>query len=197
MNILLELFFIFAKIGAFTFGGGYAMISLLDHECVVKKNWITSDELMDVTVIAESTPGPIAINCATYTGYKKAGLSGAIAATIGIVLPSFFMILFLSSFLENWLAYPVVANAFKGIRIAVSLIIMDAAIKMLKKMMKKPSFKPVDLLFTTAFFMIVLILNILEIRFSTIYLIVIAGILGFGIDFFSTKKETSTTKEEK
>ena len=88
IKIIADLFLTFSKIGAFTFGGGYAMISLLDHECVEKRQWITSDELMDVTVIAESTPGPIAINCATYTGYIQAGISGSVAATLGIVLPS-------------------------------------------------------------------------------------------------------------
>ena len=108
-----ELFLTFAKIGSFTFGGGYAMISLIDHECVEKKQWITSDELMDITVIAESTPGPIAINCATYTGYKKAGLAGAIVATLGMILPSFLIILLISTFMEDLLRYPVVANAFR------------------------------------------------------------------------------------
>ena len=103
--MLIELFITFAKIGMFTFGGGYAMIALIEHECVENKQWITSDELMDVTVIAESTPGPIAINCATYTGYKKAGISGAIIATIGMILPSFLIILLISSFMDNLLKY--------------------------------------------------------------------------------------------
>lgn len=82
MNILLDLFLTFAKIGLFTFGGGYAMISLIENSCVEKKGWITHDEMMNVTVIAESTPGPIAINCATFVGYKQKGLIGAIAATV-------------------------------------------------------------------------------------------------------------------
>ncbi len=88
MPILLDLFLTFAKIGLFTFGGGYAMISLIEVSCVEKKRWITHDEMMNVTVIAEYTPGPIAINCATYVGYKQKGLSGAAAATVGMVLPS-------------------------------------------------------------------------------------------------------------
>ena len=110
--MLIELFITFAKIGMFTFGGGYAMISLIEHECVENKQWITSDELMDVTVIAESTPGPIAINCATYTGYKKAGISGAIIATIGMILPSFLIILLISSFMDNLLKYELAVKAF-------------------------------------------------------------------------------------
>ena len=92
MNLLLELFYIFAKIGLFTFGGGYAMISIIEEACVERKKWITHEEMMNMTVIAESTPGPIAINCATFTGYKKAGFIGALVATLGIVVPSFVVI---------------------------------------------------------------------------------------------------------
>ena len=92
MNIVIELFLTFLKIGLFTFGGGYAMISIIENNCVEKKKWITHDEMMDITVIAESTPGPIAINCATFVGYKIAGILGAIAATFGVVVPSFVII---------------------------------------------------------------------------------------------------------
>ncbi|MCB6607130.1 chromate transporter [[Clostridium] symbiosum] len=179
MRILPELFLTFAKIGAFTFGGGYAMISLLDHECIEKKQWITSDELMDVTVVAESTPGPIAINCATYTGYKQAGLAGAIAATVGMVLPSFLVILLISTFFESLLSYPLVANAFRGIRIAVAVLIMQAAVKMIKKMLKKTPSKSVSIAFVAAFFVVALVFNLLGIHFSTIYLILIAGTVSF------------------
>ena len=139
MGILFELFFAFFKIGLFTFGGGYAMISLIDHECVNKKKWITTDELLDVTVIAESTPGPIAINCATYTGYKRAGFLGASMATIGVVLPSYVILLFLSTCMENLQQYVMVVKAFYGIRVAVGLLIMQAGIRMLKKMKKIPT----------------------------------------------------------
>ena len=135
MKKLIDLFLTFAKIGAFTFGGGYAMIALLDHECVDKKKWITEDELSDVTVIAESTPGPIAINCATFTGYKQAGMPGAIAATVGMILPSFLIILLIATFFETLLSYTIVANAFRGIRVAVAVLIAMAGIKMVKKML--------------------------------------------------------------
>lgn len=137
MGILIELFLIFAKIGLFTFGGGYAMISLIENNCVEKKKWITHDEMMNITVIAESTPGPIAINCATYVGYKKAGIIGAIISTLGIVLPSFAVIYLISMFLDNFLEITIIANAFKGIKIAVGFLILDAAITMIKKMPKK------------------------------------------------------------
>ena len=92
MKLLWELFITFARIGLFTFGGGYAMISLIENACVENKRWITHDEMMTVTVVAESTPGPIAINCATYVGYRQKGLPGAAAATVGMVLPSFCII---------------------------------------------------------------------------------------------------------
>ena len=93
MNLLLDLFLTFAKIGLFTFGGGYALVSLIQHTCVEVKQWITHDEMMNVTVVAESTPGPIAINCATYVGYKQKGMTGAVVATLGMILPSFLIIL--------------------------------------------------------------------------------------------------------
>ena len=138
MNTVLDLFLTFAKIGFFTFGGGYAMISLIEDSCVEKKQWITHDEMLNVTVIAESTPGPIAINCATFVGYKQKGLTGAVAATIGIVLPSFCIIFLISMFLDNFLEIAWIAHAFMGVRIAVGILILDAAIKMFKKMQKKP-----------------------------------------------------------
>ena len=137
MNILLDLFLTFAKIGLFTFGGGYAMIAMIENHCVERKKWITHDEMMNVTVIAESTPGPIAINCATFTGYKKAGFAGALIATLGMILPSFTIIYLISMFLDNFLELTIIANAFKGIKIAVGLLILDAAITMIKKMHKK------------------------------------------------------------
>ena len=137
MNILLDLFLTFAKIGLFTFGGGYAMISMIEYHCVEHKKWITHDEMMNMTVIAESTPGPIAINCATFTGYKKAGFVGALVATLGIVLPSFVIIYLISMFLDNFLELTLIANAFKGIKIGVGVLILDAAITMIRRMHKK------------------------------------------------------------
>ena len=96
-----SLFWTFVKIGMFTFGGGYAMISMIEDICVARKKWITHDEMMDITVIAESTPGPIAINCATYIGYKQKGIPGSIITTLGVVLPSFVIIFLLSSVLDQ------------------------------------------------------------------------------------------------
>ena len=172
MNILIDLFLTFAKIGLFTFGGGYAMISVIENNCVERKQWITHDEMMDVTVIAESTPGPIAINCATFTGYKKAGFMGALVATFGIVLPSFVVIYLISILLDNFLELTIIANAFKGIKIAVGLLILDAAITMLKKMHKKKLPRAIMICSCIA----MLCINIFAFDFSSISLMIIAAV---------------------
>jgi len=175
--ILLDLFFTFAKIGLFTFGGGYAMISMIEHNCVERKQWITHDELMNVTVIAESTPGPIAINCATFTGYKKAGFTGALMATLGIVLPSFSVIFLISKFLDNFLELTIIANAFKGIKIAVGLLILDAAITMIKKMHKK--ILPRVIMVCSCIAM--LCINLFAWNFSSINLMLIAAVVSLTV----------------
>ena len=188
MNILLDLFLTFAKIGLFTFGGGYAMISMIEHNCVEKKQWITHDEMMNVTVIAESTPGPIAINCATFTGYKKAGFIGALAATLGMVVPSFTVIYLISMFLDNFLELTVVANAFKGIKIAVGILILDAAINMIQKMKKKK--KPLVILICSCTLM--LCINVFSWNFSSISLILLAAAVNLTIYAVTTKKGGGT-----
>lgn len=137
MNLLADLFFTFANIGLFTFGDGYAMLSMIEHHCVEQKQWITHDEMMNITVIAESTPGPIAINCATFTGYRQAGFFGALAATLGIVFPSFAVIYVISRFLDHFLEITLIAHAFQGIKIGAGLLMLDAAVVMIKKMPKK------------------------------------------------------------
>ena len=174
MHILLEIFLTFAKIGLFTFGGGYAMISVIEDICVEQKKWITHDDMMNVTVIAESTPGPIAINCATFTGYKKAGFWGSVAATIGVVLPSFIIIYLISLFLDNFLEYTLVSYAFQGIKIAVGILIVQTAINMIKKMKKKKL--PLCIMIAAA--IAVLLTNIFAVKISSIVLIVAAAVVG-------------------
>ena len=177
MNILLELFLTFAKIGLFTFGGGYAMLSIIENNCVERKKWITHDEMMNITVIAESTPGPIAINCATFTGYKKAGFAGALAATLGMVIPSFLVIYLISMFLDNFLELTVVANAFRGIKIAVGILILDAAITMIRKMHKKKL--PRTIMICSC--LVMLGINIFSLNFSSISLMLIAAAVSLSI----------------
>ena len=173
MSVLLELFFTFAKIGLFTFGGGYAMLSLIENICVENKKWITHDEMMTVAVIAESTPGPIAINCATYVGYKKGKLQGAIAATLGVVLPSFIIIYLISRFLNHFLEITRVANAFKGIKI-VGILIIDAALKMLKKMKKAPL--QISMVCFAVISMVVI--NLFSLNISSMVLMLAAAVIG-------------------
>lgn len=177
MKILMDLFFTFAKIGLFTFGGGYAMISMIENNCVEQKQWITHDEMMNVTVIAESTPGPIAINCATFTGYKKAGFVGALAATLGMIVPSFTVVYLISMFLDNFLELTIIANAFKGIKIAVGILILDAAMTMIKKMPKKKLPRIIMICSAAAMFCI----NVFSWNFSSIRLMLMAAVVSLTI----------------
>ena len=177
MHILLDLFLTFAKIGLFTFGGGYAMIAMIENTCVERKKWISHDEMMNVTVIAESTPGPIAINCATFTGYKKAGFPGAVAATLGIIVPSFVIVYLISMFLDHFLEVAIIANAFKGIKIAVGILILDAAITMIKKMPKKKLPRTIMVCSCT----VMLCINLFTWNFSSISLMLIAAVVSLTI----------------
>ena len=173
MNLVLELFLTFFKIGLFTFGGGYAMISIIENNCVEKKKWITHDEMMDVTVIAESTPGPIAINCATFVGYKIAGIWGAIAATLGVVVPSFTIIFVVSTFLDNFLEIPLIANAFMGIKVGVGILIFNAGLTMLKKM----SSKILPRLIMICSFIGMFLVNLFSWKISSISMMLVAGVI--------------------
>lgn len=177
MNILPDLFLTFAKIGLFTFGGGYAMIALIENACVERKRWITHDDMMNITVIAESTPGPIAINCATFVGYKQKGLAGAIVATIGVILPSFCVIFLISMYFDRFLEISWIAHAFMGIKIAVGILILDAAIKMIRKMKRTP----LTLAIMSSAFLAMLLIDILALRVSTIALMLIAATISLAV----------------
>ena len=192
MGILLELFFTFAKIGLFTFGGGYAMISIIENQCVERKKWISSDEMMNMTVIAESTPGPIAINCSTFAGYKRAGIPGAFAATLGMVMPSFIVIYFISMHLDNFLELSIIANAFKGIKIGVGFLILNAGITMLKKMPKKKLSKVIMICSCIT----MLCINFFSWKISSISLMVVAAIVSLVLfNIQEIKKQKGSVKE--
>lgn len=133
MKKYFQLFLTFLKIGAFTFGGGYAMISLIQKETVENKKWVTDDDILDIVAIAESTPGPIAINAATFVGFRVAGFWGSFFSTIGMVLPSFVIILLLSGLLNEFSDIKAVQYAFFGIRAAVLALILKAMVAMYKK----------------------------------------------------------------
>ena len=168
------LFFTMLKIGLYTFGGGYAMIALLENEFVTKRGWLEQEEFLDVAAIAESTPGPIAINSATYIGYKQAGLLGSLVATLGMTLPSFCIIYAISLFFDAFLSLTVVACAFRGIQIAVLYLILSAGLRMLKKMKKTPFSWAVLLLTLIGMVM----LTLLSVKLSTIVYILASGAAG-------------------
>lgn len=185
---LIALFFSMLKIGLFTFGGGYAMIHLLEHEFVSKRKWMDSDEFMNLVVIAESTPGPIAINCATYIGYKRAKFLGSLFATVGMCLPSFTIIYLISLFFDRFIAISQVASAFRGIQICVVFLIASAGVKMLKKIKKTPfSITVMSLTFAC-----MITLSLISVSFSSIFYILIfgtAGLLLYTCRYLKDKKE--------
>ncbi len=172
-----KLFLTFLKIGAFTFGGGYAMIGVIENEVVSEKKWITHDEMMDITVVAESTPGPLAINTATFVGYKVTGVVGSLLATGGVVLPSLILICLIALFLEDFLAIRWVASAFQGIKAAVAFLIFGAGWKMFRKMKKKVF----AVVLFSASLLVMLAVNFGLFQFSSVYLILISAILGLVI----------------
>ena len=171
---LFALFVSMLKIGMFTFGGGYAMIHLLDNEFVTKRQWIDSDEFTDLVAIAESTPGPIAINCSTYIGYKKEKFLGALVATLGMCIPSFTIIYLISLFFDTFLAVPWINSAFKGIQICVVFLIFSAGIKMLRKVKKTP----LGITAMTLTLVSTVLLSLFAVSFSTIFYILIFGAVG-------------------
>lgn len=182
LKTLLKLFFTMFKIGLFTFGGGYAMVVVLENEMVEKKGWVEQEEFYNLLAIAESTPGPIAINSSTYIGYKVGGILGSILATLGVVLPSFIIIYLISLFFDAFLSLTLVAYAFKGIQMAVCYLIFSAGVKMVKKL-KKNLF---NLVLFSLTFVVFITLTLLSIKFSSIFYILIGGISSLTIFSIST-----------
>lgn len=167
----------FLKIGAFTFGGGYAMIALLEREFVEKRGWIDKREFLDMTAIAESTPGPIAINAATYIGYRIAGLAGAALATLSVTLPSFLIIYVISLFFDAFLSLRLVSCAFRGIQVCVVYLILAAGFKMLKAL-DKGVFPKIILAAVTV---LMVVFSLFAVKFSSILFILLAGTAGVAV----------------
>ena len=178
-KMLWELFSTLFKIGLFTFGGGYAMIAFFESEFVEKKKWLDKEEFLDMVAIAESTPGPIAINSATYVGYKNAGVIGAACATLGVVLPSFIIIYVISLFLDAFLTFELVGYAFKGIQAGVVYLILSAGIKMLKGMKKNA----MSVTILCAVLVCMIAFSVLAVDFSAILFILISGVIGLAVHF--------------
>lgn len=171
---LLTLFLTFFKIGLFTFGGGHAMIALLEQEFVGKKKWVTSEDFLNIVSIAESTPGPVAINSATFIGHRVAGVLGSVLCTLGVVLPSFIIIYIISLFFDAFRSIELVAHAFRGINAAVAFLIISAGFRMMKKL-KKNAFNAVLL---PVVFVVMTTFSILGVAFSSIYYVLIGATLG-------------------
>lgn len=189
------LFISMLKIGLFTFGGGYAMINLLEHEFVGRRKWIDGDEFADLVTIAESTPGPIAINCSTYIGYKTEKLLGAIVATIAMCIPSFVIIFVISLFFNAFLENAYVAAAFKGIQACVIFLIFCAGLKMAKKV-KKTVYTRIIFIAT---FVCMILLALFAVDFSSIFYILISGTLGllvYTIGYRRNKRKKSLSHDE-
>jgi len=193
MKKIMHLFMVMFKIGIFTFGGGYAMITLIENEVVTKRNWLTHDEYMNMLAIAESTPGPIAINVATYLGYKVGKIGGAILATVGVVLPSFIIISIVYLIYDTFLAIKIVASAFQGIQVCVIFLILVAGLKMMKKL-EKSIFNYI--VFFLAFALIILF-SLLSIKISTIYYILISAIVAVVINLITKLKKDKNVEEKK
>ena len=192
LKLLFNLFFTMARIGLFTFGGGYAMIGLLERELVQKKNWISYEDFTDLIVIAESTPGPVAVNFATYIGYKRCGVLGAIISTIGMCLPSFAVIYFISLFFDKFLSIEIIAAAFRGVQVCVIFLIFSAGFKMLKKM-KKTLYNLIIFFLTVV---ISVIFSIFAVNFSSVFYIFISAFLGLFLYIIGIIKGEKGDKEK-
>lgn len=181
MKMLWDLFFSFFKVGLFTFGGGAAMLPLLQAEFVERRKWVTDSELMDFYSIGQCTPGIIAINTATFVGYKKQGKIGAIAATLGIVTPSLIIILLVASILSKYMHNPYVIHAFAGIRIVVVALILDAVVRLWKQGVKGR--------FGWGMFALSLLLLVAA-GLSPVMIVIVAGVAGYAFQLYLRRKRS-------
>ena len=179
MKELWNMFWAFARIGGLTFGGGYAMLPMLQKEVVEKYHWATEEELMDYYAIGQCTPGVIAVNTATFVGQKHRGLAGAIFATLGVVFPSMVIITILAAFLRNFAHLAVVQNAFAGVRVCVCVLIFNAVVKLWKKSVVDKA--------TLVIFAVVFAGSVL-LDLSPIFFVVMAGVAGLLIKKWEGKK---------
>ena len=185
MKKYLNLFLTMMKIGLFTFGGGYAMIALLENEFVEKKKYIEKDEFLDMVAIAESTPGPIAINAATYLGYKRLGFIGSLVATVGVTIPSFIIIFAISLFFDAFLSFTLVEYAFRGIQACIVYLIFSAGLKMLKSMKKTV----LSVTIVSSVIACTVLLSLFAVKFSSIFYIIICGCIGLFAYFLDALKK--------
>ena len=178
--MLFDLFITFAKVGVMTFGGGYAMLPILQREIVENKSWATEEDLADYYAIGQCTPGIIAINTATFVGTKQKGIIGGIVASLGMVFPSLVSITAIAALLSNFADIPLVQHAFSGIRVAVVVLIFNSVLKLIKGAVKD--------YFALGIFLLILLLAIFT-DIGTVYLVVISAILGIVINTLRKRKE--------
>lgn len=179
MKELFDLFWTFCKIGALTFGGGYAMLPIIQREIVENKKWSTDKEILDYYAVGQCTPGVIAVNTATFIGYKLRGITGGIIATIGVVFPSLIIILTIASFLQNFADMAIVQSAFAGIRVAVVALIITTVIKLLKSSIKDY----LGVIIAILAFIISAFLGL-----SPVYVVIAAGLTGFIFKYIRGEK---------
>ena len=190
-KLSLAVFWAFFKIGLFTFGGGYAMIAIIERELVEKKKWIGHEEFLDVVAIAESTPGPLAINSATYIGYKVCGFFGSLFATLGVVLPSFIIIFAISLFFDEFMKFQLVQYAFRGIQACVVFLILSAGIKMLKHL----KVNLLNIILFTVTTCCLICFSLFAVNFSSILFILIGGTVGLSVYLISYFKSICKKKK--
>ena len=179
MKELMNLFWSFCRIGGLTFGGGYAMLPMLQKEVVETHKWATEQELLDYYAVGQATPGVIAVNTATFIGYKEKGILGAIFATSGVVFPSLAIIMSIAGFIDSFSDLNIVQHAFSGIRVAVGVLILNALVKMVKGSVKDI----LGIILFVATFIISIFFNI-----SVVYIVVASALIGIIIDFVNRKR---------
>lgn len=170
MKELFDLFWTFCKIGALTFGGGYAMLPLIQREIVENKKWSTEKEILDYYAVGQCTPGVIAVNTATFIGFKLRGIVGGLVATLGVIFPSIIIILIIASFLQSFASLAIVQSAFAGIRVAVVALIITTVIKLIKSSVKDY----LGIIITVITFVLSAFIGI-----SPVYIVIAAGLIGF------------------
>lgn len=180
MKTLIDLFFTFCRIGGLTFGGGYAMLPIIQKEIVEEKKWATEEEVLDYYAVGQCTPGIIAVNTATFIGYKVHGIIGAIVATLGVVFPSLIIIItIIAALLKNFANYSIVQHAFSGIRVVVIALIVSAILKLAKTSIKNS---------TTLIIAIIAFILVAFVNLSPIYIVIAAACIGLILKFIRGRK---------
>ena len=185
---LFNLYFSFAKIGTFTIGGGLAMMPMMQSELIEKRKWITDEELIDYYAVGQSTPGIVAVNVATFVGYKQMGIVGGIFATLGMVTPSLVLIMILASLINSINDFPIIQKALKGINVAVAALLTSTIINFMKKTIKK---------FTNAIFMMISFLLVFVFKLPSFWIILFALLIGVVLTYKEKKKVAAVEEDSK